>query len=86
VRVEGTCIGYSRVLAAGPQPRTRSDWQLVADSVSAWVVGPYPPGCSGAVGAPEAEVYAVTVALDTLPALGATPPRPRYYLIYTPTG
>lgn len=84
VRVEGVCIGYSRVLAAGPQPRTRSDWQLVRDSVAVWVVGPYPPGCSGTVPSEAAGTYTVVIAADTLPALGAAPPRPRLYLIHVP--
>jgi hypothetical protein len=84
VRVEGVCIGYSRVLALGPQPRTRSDWQLVDDSVAVWVVGPYPPGCSGTVPAEQAGTFTVVVASDTLPALGTAPPRPRLYLIHTP--
>ena len=86
VRVEGVCIGYSRVLAVGPQPRTRSDWQLVQDSVAVWVVGPYPPGCSGTVPSEGAGTYVVVIAAETLPALGDAPARPRLYLIHTPTG
>jgi len=84
--VEGVCIGYSRVQAVGPQPRTRSDWQLVDDSVAVWVVGPYPQGCSGTVPSQAAGTYTVTVAMDTLPALGDAPPRPRRYLIHAPPG
>ena len=83
VRVEGVCIGYSRVQAMGPQPRTRSDWQLVDDSVTVWVVGSYPPGCSGTVPSLSAGTFTMTVAMDTLPALGDAPPRPRVYLIHT---
>lgn len=86
VRVEGVCIGYSRVLAVGPQPRTRSDWQLVQDSVAVWVVGPYPPGCSGTIPSEEAGTYVVVIAADTLPALGDAPARPRLYLIHAPSG
>ncbi len=84
VRVEGVCIGYSRVQAVGPQPRTRSDWQLVDDSVAVWVVGSYPQGCSGTVPSRSAGIYTMTVAMDTLPALGGAPARPRVYLIHTP--
>jgi hypothetical protein len=47
ISVRGTCIGYSRVVAIGPQPRTRGDWQLVDGDAAVWVVGPYPQGCSG---------------------------------------
>lgn len=84
VRVEGVCIGYSRVQAVGPQPRTRSDWQLVADSIAVWVVGSYPAGCSGTVPSQSAGIYTMTVAMDTLPSLGDAPARPRVYLIHTP--
>lgn len=84
VRVRGVCIGYSRVLAGGPQPRTRSDWQLADDSVAVWVVGPYPPGCSGTVPAEQAGTFTFVVASDTLPALGSAPSRPRVYLIHMP--
>ncbi|MHB1192812.1 MAG: hypothetical protein ACYC6F_07170 [Longimicrobiales bacterium] len=84
VRVEGVCIGYSRVQAVGPQPRTRSDWQLVDDSVAVWVAGSYPQGCSGTVPSGSAGIYTMKVAMDTLPALGGAPARPRVYLIHTP--
>lgn len=84
VRVRGTCIGYSRVLAAGPQPQTRSDWQLVTDSTAIWVVGPYPPGCAGTTPADAPATFVVEVAEDTPPALGARPVRPRRYLLYAP--
>ena len=84
VRVEGLCIGYARVVAAGPQPRTRSDWQLVQDDAAVWVAGPYPAGCSGTEPAQAPGTYTVVVAVDTLAALGGAPPRPRVYLIHAP--
>lgn len=84
VRVQGTCLGYSRILAGGPQPRTRSDWQLAADSVGLWVVGPYPPGCSGTVPSATPGIYDATVAVDTVPGLGGTPARRRFYLVRSP--
>ncbi len=86
VRVEGLCIGYSRVVAVGPQPRTRSDWQLVQGDAAVWVAGPYPAGCSGTEPAQAPGTYPVVVAVDTLAALGGAPPRPRYYLIHAPPG
>ncbi len=86
VRTFGTCIGYSRVLAVGPQPRTRSDWQLLADSAAIWVVGPYPEGCAGAVAATRPSTFVAQVAADTLPGLGGQPRRLRQYLIYLPEG
>jgi hypothetical protein len=86
IRVRGTCIGYARVVAAGPQPRTRSDWQLVDDDVALWVVGPYPDGCSGTIPSDAPGTYTMVVAADTLPALGGGPPRPRLYLVHTPAG
>lgn len=82
VRVRGSCIGYSRVLAAGPQPRTRSDWQVVTDSTAVWVVGPYPAGCEPTTAAAEPVTFAVEVAEDTLEALGVRPAQPRRYLLY----
>lgn len=84
VRVEGLCIGYARVVAAGPQPRTRSDWQLVQGDAAVWVAGPYPAGCSGTEPAQRPGTYTVVVGVDTLPALGGAPPRPRVYLVHTP--
>ncbi len=86
VRVEGLCIGYSRVMAVGPQPRTRSDWQLVQGEAAVWVAGPYPAGCSGAVAAETPGTYTFVVSVDTLPALGSALPRPRVYLIHAPPG
>ena len=83
VEVRGTCIGYSRVVALGPPPRTRSDWQLEADGVAVWVVGSYPPGCSGTEPAREARTLSFEVAADTLPALGTQTGRVRRYLLYT---
>jgi hypothetical protein len=83
VRVHGTCIGYSRVLASGPQPRTRSDWQLMSDSTAIWVTGPYPAGCGGASPAPAPDTFAVEVAEDTLASLAGRPARPRRYLIFS---
>ena len=85
VQVRGTCIGYSRVLAVGPQPRTRSDWQLMADEVAIWVVGPYPQGCSGSSPATEPATFVMEVAADTLLALGRQQPRRRQYLLYSPS-
>lgn len=82
VRVRGTCIGYSRVLAAGPQPQTRSDWQVVSDSTAIWVVGSYPPGCEATTPATGPTIFVVEVAEDTLPALGTRPARSRWYLVH----
>lgn len=82
VRVRGTCIGYSRVLAAGPQPQTRSDWQVVSDSTAIWVVGSYPPGCEATTPAAGSTIFVVEVAEDTLPALGTRPARSRRYLVH----
>jgi hypothetical protein len=84
IRVRGTCTGYAHVLAAGPPPRTRSDWQLVDGDVALWVVGPYPDGCSGTVPSEAPGTYTMVVTADTLPALGGASPRPRLYLIHTP--
>ena len=83
VAVRGTCIGYSRVVAMGPQPRTRSDWQLLDGSDAIWVVGPYPTGCSGTVPSEVPDTFAMTVAVDTLPALGTRAQRARTYLLYS---
>ena len=82
VRVRGTCIGYSRVLAGGPQPQTRSDWQLLSDGSAIWVVGSYPQGCSGTTPADAPANFVFEVAEDTLPALGAGSARARRYLLY----
>lgn len=86
VRVEGLCIGYARVMAAGPQPRTRSDWQLVQGETAIWVVGPYPAGCSGTEPAQAPGTYTFVVAVDTVTALAGAPPRPRVHLIHAPAG
>ncbi len=84
VRVEGLCIGYARVRAAGPQPRTRSDWQLVQGDAAVWVGGPSRAGCSGTEPAPASDTYPVVVAVDTVASVGGAPPRPRVYLVHTP--
>ena len=84
VRVRGTCIGYSQVLAGGPPPQTRSDWQLLSDGSAIWVVGSYPQGCSGTVPADAPANFVVAVAEDTLPPLGVGSARTRRYLLYAP--
>lgn len=84
VRVRGTCIGYSRALAGGPQPQTRSDWQLLSDGSAIWVVGPYPQGCSGTTPADAPANFVFEVAQDTLRPLGPGSARARRYLLYAP--
>ncbi|HEU4628650.1 MAG TPA: hypothetical protein VFS08_02865 [Gemmatimonadaceae bacterium] len=81
VRVTGLCLGYGRPTAAGPQPRTRSDWQLQADGATIWVTGRRPPDCSATEGATAETTIEARVAEDTLPSLGGSGGRTRRYLV-----
>jgi hypothetical protein len=80
VRVTGRCLGYGTLRAMGGAPRTRSDWQLEADSMAIWVTGPLPVGCSATAGATESSTLTALVAEDTVRGLGG-PGRARRYLV-----
>jgi hypothetical protein len=69
VRTHGQCIGYSKPVAQGPPPRTRSDWQLEDGGIAIWVVGAFPPGCTGAGGDGTRITVSGSVAEDTVVAL-----------------
>ncbi len=80
VIVRGRCLGW-RGPALGPQPRSRSDWQIGDDASALWVVGPFPPGCTGAAGGGEVTLRA-TVGVDTARmALGTAERVERAYLV-----
>jgi len=81
VRVTGRCLGYSKPVAVGGPPRTRSDWQLEADGVAIYVTGPLPAGCSPTEGATETTTIVAVVAEDTLPARGERAAMARRYLV-----
>lgn len=73
VSVRGRCLGWSGP-AAGPGPRTRSDWQLGGPERALWIVGPLPPGCTSTEGGTDVTVDG-RVHLDSL---GGSP---RPYLV-----
>lgn len=81
VRVTGRCMGYSKPLAVGPPPRTRSDWQLADGSTAIYVVGTFPPGCSPTTGSSEPVTIIGVVTEDTLPALMDRPARARRFMV-----
>ena len=74
--------GMARSWQGGPQPQTRSDWQLLSDGSAIWVVGSYPRGCSGTIPADTPANFVFQVAQDTLQPLGAGSALVRRYLLY----
>ena len=84
VSVTGRCIGYSKPVARGSAPLSRSDWQLEDGGAAVWVNGDFPPGCSGTTeGASPVTIVAV-VRQDTIRSLGSTTPQTRQYLVRSP--
>jgi hypothetical protein len=83
VQVRGRCLGYSKPMAAGGPPRTRSDWQLEAGGVAIYVSGALPSGCSITEGSVQPIMISALVAEDTLSARGGRPARPRRFLVRT---
>jgi len=81
VRVAGRCLGYSKPVAEGMPPRSRSDWQLEDDGVAIYVTGPLPAGCSATEGSAERTTITARVAQDTMPAMGNREATPRRYLV-----
>ena len=80
VRVTGRCLQPGREHALGQPPRPSHEWQLEAEGVAVFVIGPQPRGCR------ETDLQPVTitalVAEDTLPAIGELPPAPRRFLVF----
>jgi hypothetical protein len=81
VSVSGQCLGYSKPVAEGMPPRSRSDWQLGDDGVAIYVTGPLPAGCSATGGSTERTTIVARVAQDTMPAMGNREATPRRYLV-----
>jgi hypothetical protein len=82
VRVAGRCIGYSKPVAEGMPPLTRSDWQLEDGGEAIYVSGPLPSGCSATEGSTARTTIVARVAQDTMPASGDRPATPRRYLVH----
>ena len=80
VRTRGQCIGYATPVAEGSPPRTRSDWQLEDGGIAVWVVGAFPPGCTGAGGDGTFITVSGLVAEDTVVVLNG-PAHVRRFLI-----
>ncbi|MGQ0646436.1 MAG: hypothetical protein ACT4P7_02625 [Gemmatimonadaceae bacterium] len=86
VDVRGRCMRMSRVIASGPPPRTRSDWQFAdaADSsVAVWVSGTRPDDCNYASSSPAPTVIRAAVERDTV-RLATTQPVVRVFLVRVP--
>lgn len=80
VRVQGRCIAPAWEYQLGRPPRLVNGWQLEADGVAVFVVGPLPRAC--AEGSSHAMITILAlVAEDSLPAIGDLPPSPRRYLV-----
>lgn len=80
VRVTGRCLESGSEHALGQPPRSRHEWQLEADGVAVFVIGPRPRGCRTGGGATL--TITALVAEDTLPAIGDLPPAPRRFLVF----
>ncbi|HSA56565.1 MAG TPA: hypothetical protein VLE53_12730 [Gemmatimonadaceae bacterium] len=80
VRVTGRCLGAGSEHPLGQPPRSRHEWQLEADGVAVFVIGPQPRGCRTGDG--RKLTITALVAEDTLPAIGDLPPAPRRFLVF----
>ena len=79
VTVSGLCYGLAGLLAAGPPPSSRSDWQLGDGSVAVFVVGPIPLNCVQQANAPSVTIRA-TVRRDSVAVRLGGPLVERLYL------
>lgn len=80
VRVTGRCLAPVGAQPLGQPPRPWNEWQLEADGVAMFVIGPMPGACL----IPGQEVVLTIDALvaeDTLPAIGDLPGAPRRFLV-----
>lgn len=80
VRVTGRCLRPGTEHALDRPPRSSHEWQLEAEGVAVFVIGPQPRGCRRG----DAQPLTITalVAEDTLPAIGDLPPAPRRFLVF----
>jgi hypothetical protein len=79
IRVSGKCYGLAGTLARGPQPRSRSDWQLGNDTVAVYVTGPSPTECLQAPAPPVVTIRAL-VQRDTVALSPVSQPVVRVFL------
>jgi hypothetical protein len=77
--VTGLCYGLAGTLAAGPPPRSRSDWQLGNDTIALYVVGAIPSECVQASEPPLITITAV-VERDSIATTLGGPRSERVYL------
>lgn len=80
VTVTGIYLGYGRQQAFGPQPLTRSDWQLASGEVAVWVSGEFPDGTDALTPGDEPITITATVAEDVVEGPGDRNQQ-RYYLV-----
>lgn len=80
VRVTGRCLRPGSEHSLGEPPRPSHEWQLEAEGVAVFVIGPQPRGCRGTDALPL--TITALVAEDTLPAIGELPPAPRRFLVF----
>lgn len=79
VRVRGRCLPREGDHLPAQPPRSSGEWQLAADGIAVFVVGPLPGHC--AVRGDVVVTIIAVVAEDTLAAIGDLPPSPRRFLV-----
>jgi hypothetical protein len=79
VRVRGRCLPREGDHLPAQPPRSSGEWQLAADGIAIFVVGPLPSYC--AVRGDVVVTIIAVVAEDTLAAIGDLPPSPRRFLV-----
>lgn len=83
VRVTGRCLTTTGGHPLGAFRLDLDEWQLEADGVAVYVLGPRPAACGTNTSAGLATITAI-VAEDTLPPIGDLPAAPRRYLAVVP--
>lgn len=84
VALFGRCLGLDAAAAAGPPPRSRSDWQFADSTGAVYVSGGIPQGCELGGSARPALTLRATVARDTIQAFPQQARRVRYFLVAVP--
>jgi len=85
VQVAGRCVTKPPAAAFAFPGVASLAWQLEADGVTVFVLGPAPSKCAFASEAREVSITAL-VSEDTLPPIGDLPAAPRRYLVRVEIG
>lgn len=81
ITVTGRYLGYGAQQAFGPQPLTRSDWQLADGPDAIWVTGQMPKGTAPLEAGHAPITIAARVDMDQVSSLSDSGQKDRWFLV-----